>query len=70
MDKAKNLTSVRPSDLLYKGRRVFIPANSMADHPDIVSAVNPNKKNRSTNITLLNSVSGQLSGLLSPLPYL
>ena len=44
MDKAANLTSVRPSDLLYKGRRVFIPANSMADHPDIVSAVHPNAK--------------------------
>lgn len=42
MDKAPNLTTVRPSDLLYKGRRVFIPANTLGDHPDIVEAVSPN----------------------------
>jgi hypothetical protein len=42
MHKAPTQHSVRPTDLFYKGRRIFIPANSLGDHPGIVDAVSPN----------------------------
>lgn len=44
MKKAPNNHSVRPSDLHYKGRRIFIPAHRLGDHPEIVSALGPGEK--------------------------
>jgi hypothetical protein len=41
MEKAPNQHSVRPTDLHYKGRRIFIPAHSLGDRPDIVQALGP-----------------------------
>ena len=42
MHKAPTQHSVRPTDLFYKGRRLFIPANTLGDYPHIVDAVSPN----------------------------
>lgn len=42
MSRAPNQSTVRPSELYYKGRRVFIPANKLGDHPDIINALDPN----------------------------
>lgn len=44
MEKAPNQTSVRPTDLHYKGRRIFIPAHSLGDRPDIVQALGPGER--------------------------
>ena len=44
MEKAPNKTSVRPTDLHYKGRRIFIPAHSLGSRPEIVQALGPGER--------------------------